>query len=94
MSSVNLDSVDNIIPGKLYYYFSVKRPILAFSNIQSDVSKIIKETNTGRVFDYSNKIDLKNHILDLYNNYRLGINDFSPDGLNNYNFRCSFGPNY
>ena len=86
LTSVNLDSIDNIIPGKLYYYFSVKRPILAFSNIQSDVSKIIKETNTGRVFDYSNKIDLKNHILDLYNNYRLGINDFSPDGLNNYNF--------
>jgi len=86
LSSVNLDSVNDIIPGKLYYYFSFKRPILAFSNIHSDVSEIIKETNTGRVFDFSNKIDLKNHILELYNNYKLGINNYNPEGINNYTF--------
>ena len=86
LSSVNLDSVNDIIPGKLYYYFSFKLPILAFSNIHSDVSEIIKETNTGRVFDFSNKIDLKNHILELYNNYKLGINDYAPEGINNYTF--------
>ena len=86
LSSVNLDSVNDIIPGKLYYYFSFKRPILAFSNTHSDVSEIIKETNTGRVFDFSNKIDLKNHILELYNNYKLGINDYAPEGINNYTF--------
>tara|TARA_B100001094_G_scaffold246185_1_gene242802 strand:- start:16119 stop:17372 length:1254 start_codon:yes stop_codon:yes gene_type:complete len=86
LSSVNLDSVNNIIPGKLYYYFSFKRPILAFSNNHSDVSELIKETNTGRVFDFSNKIDLKNHILELYNNYKFGINDYAPKGIDNYTF--------
>ena len=86
LSSVNLDSVDNIIPGKLYYYFSIKRPILGFSRINSDVSKIIKKTNSGRVFDYSNKIDLKNHILELYNNYKTGASDFKPSDLNHYTF--------
>ena len=86
LSSVNLDSVDNIIPGKLYYYFSIKRPILGFSSINSDVSEIIKKTNSGRVFDYSNKIDLKNHILELYNNYKTGASDFKPSDLNHYTF--------
>ena len=86
MSSVNLDSVNNIIPGKLFYYFSAKRPILAFSNLNSDVSKIIKLTNTGSVFDYSNKIDLKNHILELYNDFKSKKNNFKPKGITNYTF--------
>ena len=86
MSSVNLDSVNNIIPGKLFYYFSAKRPILAFSNLNSDVSKIIKLTNTGSVFDYSNKIDLKNHILELYNDFKSKKNNFKPIGITNYTF--------
>ena len=86
LSSVNLDSVNNIIPGKLFYYFSAKRPILAFSNLNSDVSKIIKLTNTGSVFDYSNKIDLKNHILELYNDFKSKKNNFKPIGITNYTF--------
>ena len=36
LSSVNLESVNNIIPGKLFYYFSFKRPIIAFSKLNSD----------------------------------------------------------
>jgi glycosyltransferase involved in cell wall biosynthesis len=86
MSSVNLDSVNNIIPGKLFYYFSAQRPILAFSNLNSDVSKIIELTNTGSVFDYSNKIDLKNHILELYNDFKSNKNNFKPKGITNYTF--------
>ena len=86
LSSVNIDSVNNIIPGKLFYYFSVKRPILAFSNLNSDVSKIIKKTKTGRVFEYSNKIDLKNHILELYSDYKARKNNFKPDGISDYTF--------
>ena len=86
LSSVNLDSVNDVIPGKLFYYFSFKLPILAFSNIKSDVTDIINKTNTGRVFDYSNKIDLKNHILELYKNYKSGNDIFKPIGVNKYTY--------
>ena len=86
LSSVNIDSVNNIIPGKLYYYFSVKRPILAFSNLNSDVHNIINQTKTGRVFTYLNKLDLKNHILELYSNYKTGNDNFSTLGLSNYTY--------
>ena len=86
LSTVNLDSVNDVIPGKLFYYFSFKLPILAFSNIKSDVTDIINKTNTGRVFDYSNKIDLKNHILELYKNYKSGNNIFKPIGVNKYTY--------
>ena len=60
--------------------------ILAFSNLNSDVSKIIKKTKTGRVFEYSNKIDLKNHILELYSDYKARKNNFKPDGISDYTF--------
>ena len=86
LSSVNIDSVNNIIPGKLYYYFSVKRPILAFSNLNSDVHNIINQTKTGRVFTYLNKLDLKNHILELYSNYKTGNDNLSTLGLSNYTY--------
>jgi len=86
LSSVNLDSVDNIIPGKLFYYFSFNRPIIAFSKLNSDVSDIISRTNTGRVFDYSNEIDLKNYILELYSNYKSKKNSFNPIGLSSFTY--------
>ena len=57
LSSVNLKDVNNIIPGKLFYYFSFRRPIIAFSNLNSDVSGIISKSNTGKVFDFLNKVD-------------------------------------
>ena len=86
LSSVNLDYVNNIIPGKLFYYFSFKRPIIAFSNLNSDVSDLINKTNSGLVFDYSNEIDLKNYILELYSNYKLKKNNFKPKGLASFSY--------
>ena len=81
LSSVNLNTVNNIIPGKLFYYFSFKRPILAFSKLNSDVSDIISRTSTGKVFDYSNEVDLKKYILELYSNYKTKKNNFKPKGI-------------
>tara|TARA_B100000767_G_scaffold109822_1_gene105119 strand:- start:2188 stop:3444 length:1257 start_codon:yes stop_codon:yes gene_type:complete len=87
LSSVNLEGINNIIPGKLFLYLSVKRPILAFSSFNSDVEVIINETKSGRVFDYSNKIDLKNHILYLYNQFKKGNNYLNSVGIDQYNYK-------
>ena len=87
LSSVNLESVNNIIPGKLFLYLSVKRPILAFSSLNSDVEDIINETKSGRVFDYSNKVDLKKHVLMLYNQFKKGDNSLDSVGIDQYNYR-------
>ncbi len=86
LSSVNLKDVNNIIPGKLFYYFSFRRPIIAFSNLNSDVSGIISKSNTGKVFDFLNKVDLKNHILELYSDYKSKTNNFNPTGIASYSY--------
>jgi hypothetical protein len=38
------------------------------------------------VFTYLNKLDLKNHILELYSNYKTGNDNFSTLGLSNYTY--------
>jgi hypothetical protein len=87
LSSVNLEGVKNIIPGKLFLYLSVKRPILAFSVLDSDVEDIINETKSGRVFDYSDKVDLKQHILELYNQFKTKHNSLYSNDIDQYSYK-------
>ena len=87
LSSVNLEGVNNIIPGKLFLYLSVKRPILAFSSLNSDVEDIINTTKSGKVFDYLNKIDLKDYILELYNQFKKRNNHLNSVGIDQYNYK-------
>ena len=86
LCTVNLNNVKNVIPGKLYYYFSLNHPIIAFSNLDSDLNEIITKTNSGKVFDYINEIDLKNHILELYSDYKSGEKNYNPKNTVNYTY--------
>jgi hypothetical protein len=70
LCDINDSKGGNLIPGKFYYYLSYKIPIIAFSNKNSDTYNIVKETNSGNVFDFSNEFDLKNYILELYSNFK------------------------
>ena len=87
LSSVNLEGVNNIIPGKLFLYLSVKKPILAFSALDSDVENIINETKSGRVFDYSNKVELKKYILVLYNQFKAKHNSIDSIEIDKYSYK-------
>ena len=40
----------------------------------------------GLVFDYSNEVDLKNYILELYSNYKLKKNNFKPKDLASFSY--------
>jgi hypothetical protein len=64
---VEIDSPEtkSIIPGKLFEYVAANRPILAIGPEGSDVEGIIKETNTGVYFKYTDKEKLKQQ-LQLY----------------------------
>ncbi|XCF05142.1 glycosyltransferase family 4 protein [Tamlana crocina] len=83
---VEIDSEDTqcIIPGKLFEYMVSNRPIIALGPKGSDVEKIIRETNTGQYFYYSDYGSLKNTILQYYDAYKnKGIQSY-PIGLQKY----------
>ena len=44
-----------IIPGKFFEYLAAHKPILAIGPTESDLAKIIKDTNCGNLFDYSDQ---------------------------------------
>ncbi len=86
LSSVNMNNSGLIIPGKLFYYFSFKRPIIGFCSKDDDTAKIINKTKSGKVFDYIETEKLKNYILELYINFKTNKSNFNPVNLKNYNY--------
>ncbi len=68
---VEIDSPEtkSIIPGKLFEYVAANRPILAIGPEGSDVEGIIKETNTGLYFKYTDKEKLKQQVQLYYEAY-------------------------
>ena len=61
-----------IIPGKLFEYFAAERPIVALGPKGSDIEQLIRETESGQFFAYSEKGKLKSNILKLYSEYKKG----------------------
>ncbi len=81
---MNLPETKAIIPGKLFEYLAAKRPILAIGPVDSDVEKIIEETNSGSYFGYSAKEKLKKQISLFYSEYREGHLTLNSKGLSKF----------
>ncbi|MFV0540286.1 MAG: glycosyl transferase family 1 [Aestuariibaculum sp.] len=83
---VEIDSEETkcIIPGKLFEYMVANRPIIAIGPKASDIEKIIKETNTGNYFSYTDYNLLKTTILRHYNAYKNNTLTTFPIGLQKY----------
>ena len=81
---MNLPETKAIIPGKLFEYLAAKRPILAIGPVDSDVEKIIEETNSGSYFGYSEKEKLKKQISLFYSEYREGHLTLNSKGLSKF----------
>ncbi|SFD07125.1 glycosyltransferase family 4 protein [Algibacter pectinivorans] len=83
---IEIDSEDTkcIVPGKLFEYMVSNRPIVAIGPKNSDVKKIIKETNTGHYFTYYDYDSLKRIILEYYKAFLNENLQVSPVGLQKY----------
>lgn len=66
------ESSKGIIPGKIFEYLATGQQILSFGPKDSDVKKILDETNAGKHFSYDDSKDLKAFILEKYNDWKLG----------------------
>ncbi|MFY0631504.1 MAG: glycosyltransferase family 4 protein [Flavobacteriaceae bacterium] len=70
LSINNVPSAKGIITGKIFEYLQAKRPILAIGPEDGDAAEIIKNTNSGCIFGFENKKELKQHVLKLYKEYK------------------------
>ena len=90
---IEIDSEDTrgIIPGKIFEYMVSNRPIVAVGPQKADIQKIIKETNTGAYFLYSEKEEIKAYILELYNSFKKGELQSHPIGLQQFSRKALTG---
>tara|TARA_R110000787_G_scaffold19150_5_gene57868 strand:+ start:828 stop:2111 length:1284 start_codon:yes stop_codon:yes gene_type:complete len=70
LSINNVPSAKAIITGKIFEYLQAKRPILAIGPEDGDAAMILKNTNAGNIFGFNTKEALKNHIIELYQQYK------------------------
>lgn len=75
------------IPGKLFENIRAKRPILCLGPTDSDVSKILQETNAGNSFEYSDYNGIKSFILDIYNKFKNNNNIINPVNIEQFDVR-------
>jgi len=83
---IEIDSEETkcIIPGKLFEYMVSNRPIIAIGPKDSDVEQIIKTTNTGCYYYYSDYDKLKTQILEYFNVFKTHNLQSHPIGLEQY----------
>lgn len=87
LAEIDSEDTKAIIPGKLFEYMVSETPILAIGPKESDVERIIKQTNTGSYFYYDSKIELKTQILTYFEAFKNNSLTTNPIGLQPYSRR-------
>jgi glycosyltransferase involved in cell wall biosynthesis len=65
----NTPNAKGILTGKFFEYLAARRFIIAQGPVEGDIAKILKETEAGEIFDYTNVEELKNEINLHFKNY-------------------------
>jgi len=68
-----------IVPGKVYEYIGVEKPVFAIAPQQSAISDLIRETNVGKIAHQNEKENLKNIYLDYYESWKNGKINYKPN---------------
>ena len=80
----NVPSAKGIITGKIFEYLMAKRPILAIAPTSGDLAEILNNSNAGKVVGFNDEINLKNHILELYSQFKNGGLSINSKGINKF----------
>lgn len=67
------DRSKGIIPGKIFEYLATGKQIVSFGPKESDVKKILEETNAGKHFSYDDESELKVFLLQKFEEWKSGI---------------------
>lgn len=82
----NTPNVDGIIPGKVFEYLALMRPILCIGPEGGDSAKIIQECNAGITADFDNRELMKLTLMKYFNafNSNAGLPQIETKNLDNY----------
>ena len=72
----NAPNARGILPGKMYEYMALKRPILAIGPTDADFVNILNETKTGIAFDFNDAVGIRKTLenyFKLFNEEKLQV---------------------
>ena len=86
---VEIDSEETkgIIPGKLFEYMAAERPILGVGPTDWEVADMVVSTKTGAIFEYTAHFQLKNVLLNWFEQYQKKQLGVSSVNINQYSRR-------
>jgi hypothetical protein len=76
-----------ILPGKMYEYIALRRPILALGPENADYSIILNETKAGIPVSFRDKTEIKNAVVSSYSLYKEGKLNVEPGAYEKYSRR-------
>ena len=80
----NVPSAKGIVTGKVFEYLQAKRPILAIGPVDGDLAKIMQETNSGRIVDFSDESGMLEVVKDYYMAFKKGRLEVDSTGIDKY----------
>ncbi len=72
----NIPNNKGILTGKLFEYMGTKRSIIGFGPPDGDASKILNESDCGKMINYDNFDETYNYVKFIYNNWQNNISTF------------------
>ncbi len=69
LAEIDSAETKGIIPGKLFEYMASGRPILGIGPKDWEVATLVAQTKTGAIFEYTSHADLKNVLLNWFQQY-------------------------
>ncbi|WP_312421003.1 glycosyl transferase family 1 [Epilithonimonas sp.] len=78
------ESSKGIIPGKLFEYLATGKKIISFGPKGADVETILKKTNAGEHFDYSQTDKIKDYIFKLFLDWKSGKSILNTANINEF----------
>jgi glycosyltransferase involved in cell wall biosynthesis len=80
-------NVKGILPGKMYEYLALKRPILAIGPTDADYAKIITETKSGTAHNFNDIEEIMHTLENYFNLYKQNKLQIKSDSFEKYSRR-------
>jgi glycosyltransferase involved in cell wall biosynthesis len=73
-----------ILTGKFFEYLAAERPIIAIGPTSGDVADILNSSKAGKIIDFTDKMGLKECLLDYYKKFNEQQLTVNSAGINKY----------
>ncbi len=80
----NAPNVKGILPGKMYEYMALRRPILAIGPPDGDFARILCDTKTGYTHSFGDKEGIMETIAQLYSHFEAGKLEVNSSGYERF----------